>query len=193
MDREAQRKFHSFPVRRRMLSVSSVSLSGDLSREAWANLQRLFVRIHATLGFCLFSFPPESQPWAWETWLNVSLFERKIPQVSQQDTVESKTAERKPAKPCLRVVSRQSILRFCGLKGRCIFLGGGCEPWKKKPTWWSSSRQPAALQRRRVKNAKFLELQVQRVFCVCARMWKRVQRDKKLVSVWYVFAKPQIS
>lgn len=37
----ARRKFHSFPVRRRMLSVSSVSLSGDLSREAWANLQRL--------------------------------------------------------------------------------------------------------------------------------------------------------
>ena len=94
------------------------SQQGGLSQSAAAG----FVRIHATLGFCLFSFPPESQPWAWETWLNVSLFERKIPQVSQQDTVESKPAERKPAKPCLKVVLRQSILRFCGLKGRCSFI-----------------------------------------------------------------------
>lgn len=74
-------------VRKRMPSAGSMALSACLSREARTNLRRLVLSGSVPRwAFVSSASPRRDSHEPWETRLNVSLSEKRIPQVSQQDT-----------------------------------------------------------------------------------------------------------
>lgn len=208
----ARRKFHSFPVRRRMLSVSSVSLSGDLSREAWANLQRLVLlgsmprwAFVSSASPRRASHEPERRDWMSaflkgrsHRCLSRTLSSPRQPSANQQNPAWESYRGRAS---CDSVVWKEGavfLLFFFFLWAVKIEadtkVHRGKEEWEIKNSavflHQIGRGSPAASQRRRDTDAKFLEFEIEKCFVllVCVRMWKRLQRDKRLVSVWYVRA-----